>query len=190
MIKTMYVSEALSRYAYSLLHQKNLIKGGINLISGTSIRYLSNSQIKEHTIIPCTVINKKHGLNMNITERAASRLGEIFKDSKEILKVGVESGGCHGFQYVLKLINENEIYSTNKNSSDIDEFTDKNLDKNVIFVLPHGKGKVVIDEDSLKILNKTTLTYTTELIGSSFKIDGGNMKSSCGCGSSFDIDVN
>ena len=46
---------------------------------------------------------------------------------------------------------------------------------------------VVIDSDSLALLNGTTLDFQRELIGSSFKIVGGNMKSSCGCGSSFDL---
>lgn len=46
---------------------------------------------------------------------------------------------------------------------------------------------VVIDSDSLALLNGTTLEFQRELIGSSFKIIGGNLKSSCGCGSSFDL---
>ncbi|XBW38191.1 hypothetical protein QEN19_003783 [Hanseniaspora menglaensis] len=46
---------------------------------------------------------------------------------------------------------------------------------------------VSIDSDSLALLNGTTLDFQRELIGSSFKIIGGNMKSSCGCGSSFDL---
>ena len=59
--------------------------------------------------------------------------------------------------------------------------------------VPIGKDQkekdvsVVIDSDSLALLNGTTLDFQRELIGSSFKIVGGNMKSSCGCGSSFDL---
>lgn len=46
---------------------------------------------------------------------------------------------------------------------------------------------LMIDSNSLSLLNGTTLDFQRELIGSSFKLVGGNMKSSCGCGSSFDL---
>ncbi|CCC67673.1 hypothetical protein NCAS_0A11150 [Naumovozyma castellii] len=159
---------------------------------GVSKRFLTTS---EAIIQPWKVINKKPNLNMSISERAAERLEEIYNDSKEILKIGVESGGCHGYQYVLKLIPE-LTEGTNTclqgKMEDTDEFEHNDIDSikdSIIFVLPEEKGKVLIDEKSLKILNDTTLTYTTELIGSTFKIINGHLKSSCGCGSSFDIDI-
>ena len=52
-----------------------------------------------------------------------------------------------------------------------------------------GEAKVVMDEPSLELLKGSTIDYTTELIGSQFKIVGNpRAKSSCGCGTSFDID--
>lgn len=193
---------------------------------------------------------------LNITERASNRLNEIYKESKEVLSILVESGGCHGFQYNLKLFPDAELNdldlkectvskaltsatsnTTNNNENTIpseglvaaeikskqeqavaspettagasltmesstgsslpekedefdeDEFGEEEFGEDVdklVIVLPTG-AKLCIDSKSLQILNGTNLTYTTELIGSSFKIEGGNMKSSCGCGSSFDV---
>lgn len=55
-----------------------------------------------------------------------------------------------------------------------------------------GKGeyraKVVMDEPSLELLGGSSVDYTMELIGSQFKVTGiPGAKSSCGCGTSFDI---
>ena len=55
----------------------------------------------------------------------------------------------------------------------------------------HGSGKaeVVMDLASLELLKGSTVDFTTELIGSQFKIVGNpRAKSSCGCGTSFDIE--
>lgn len=48
---------------------------------------------------------------------------------------------------------------------------------------------VVMDEPSLELLKGSTVDFTTELIGSQFKIVGNpRATSSCGCGTSFDIE--
>ena len=57
---------------------------------------------------------------------------------------------------------------------------------------PTGNGtyapKVVMDEPSLELLKGSNIDYTMELIGSQFKVTGiPGAKSSCGCGTSFDI---
>lgn len=156
----------------------------------------------EQIIKPVRIMNQPPGSDMLISEGAYKRLSDIYRDSKEVLKISVESGGCHGFQYNMALIpdaevekevqelDKNEAATTRDSSAESDEFDDDfNDNKDVIFVLPQEGGKVVVDENSLKILNHTTLTYSTELIGSTFKISGGNLKSSCGCGSSFDVDA-
>jgi len=52
-----------------------------------------------------------------------------------------------------------------------------------------GKAEVVMDLPSLELLKGSTVDFTTELIGSQFKIVGSpRAKSSCGCGTSFDIE--
>lgn len=51
-----------------------------------------------------------------------------------------------------------------------------------------GQAKVVMDEPSLELLSGSTVDYTTELIGSQFKIvDNPRATSNCGCGTSFDV---
>lgn len=113
-------------------------------------------------------------LKVKITQRAANKLNEIKKtDDKpnQILRILVESGGCHGYQYVLGL----------KDTSTIDHEEDCIFDRD--------GAKFVIDSTSLQILRDSTIDYTTELIGSQFKvINSPYATSSCGCGSSFDFD--
>lgn len=114
-----------------------------------------------------------------ITPRAEHRLKTIAeKDGNPelALRVSVESGGCHGFQYLMKLIN----------TSDVD------TDDDTVFVNDEGAGqytaRVVMDEPSLELLKGSSVDYTMELIGSQFTVTGiPGAKSSCGCGTSFDI---
>lgn len=50
------------------------------------------------------------------------------------------------------------------------------------------EAKIVLDEPSLELLKGSKVDFTTELIGSQFKItDNPKASSSCGCGTSFDI---
>lgn len=173
-------------------------RGALSLSSSLLMRtYVTNMQennVSEKLVQPSHIVNKVSDLKLSISERAASRLNQIYKDSHEILKVGIESGGCHGFQYTLQLIPESKIDLKNgmmkdTKSAEPDEFADEARTKYTIYLIDNDTGKVVIDPNSLKLLNNTVLTYTNELIGSSFKISGGNMKSSCGCGSSFDVEI-
>ncbi|MCJ1225249.1 hypothetical protein MMC12_001898 [Toensbergia leucococca] len=113
---------------------------------------------------------------IDITSRAAIRLHEIMsKDSNPslALRVTVESGGCHGFQYLMSLTNTSAV----------------STEEDTIFEASDGTGaKVVMDEPSLELLKGSKIDYTMELIGSQFKIVGNPAAtSSCGCGTSFDI---
>lgn len=110
---------------------------------------------------------------MDISDRAITKLNNIAQEENNpgvALRISVESGGCHGFQYNLNL-------------SDVNTKTDEDC------VFEKGGAKVIIDDSSLGILRESTVDYTTELIGSMFKVvDSPYMASSCGCGSSFDFD--
>ncbi|CAK1360219.1 Iron-sulfur assembly protein 2 [Cercospora beticola] len=125
-------------------------------------------------------------MTINITPRAAHRLQNIAsKDSNPntALRVSVESGGCHGFQYLMSLIDV----------KDIDQEEDVVFENEERIGGSEGEGdgykaKVVMDEPSLELLNGSSVDYTMELIGSQFKVTGiPGAKSSCGCGTSFDI---
>lgn len=87
------------------------------------------------------------------------------------LRVSVESGGCHGFQYLMSLTDMSKVSSTDDS----------------VFEGRDG-SRVVLDEPSLDLLKGSKVDYTMELIGSQFKIvDNPLATSSCGCGTSFDI---
>lgn len=113
-------------------------------------------------------------LRVKISQQAADKLNKIKmddKNSEQVLRVGVESGGCHGFQYLLSL----------KNADTIDMENDS--------IFERDGAQVVIDQTSLEILQDSTIDYTTELIGSQFKVvDSPYASSSCGCGTSFSFD--
>jgi iron-sulfur cluster assembly accessory protein len=128
-------------------------------------------------------------MHVEITPRASRRLTEIMrKDSNPslLLRVTVESGGCHGFQYLMSLVDATKVDSV----------------EDTIFVTGdagpasgweqagEGKAKVVMDEASLELLKGSKIDYTMELIGSQFKIvDNPKASSSCGCGTSFDVKI-
>ncbi|GME36961.1 iron-sulfur cluster assembly 2 like mitochondrial [Neofusicoccum parvum] len=93
------------------------------------------------------------------------------KNPDLLLRITVESGGCHGFQYLMSLTNMSEI----------------SQEEDTVFEGADGT-KIVLDEPSLELLKGSKVDYTMELIGSQFKIvDNPAASSSCGCGTSFDV---
>lgn len=128
-----------------------------------------NPLVSDHNELP---------LLLSITERASSKLQNLIQTDKipnAALKIKVESGGCHGFQYDLKLI---------------DDYTELfNPDEDETMFVRDGVARVIIDKTSLEILRDSKVDYVHELIGSQFKVvDSPYTSSSCGCGSSFDFD--
>jgi Fe-S cluster assembly iron-binding protein IscA len=127
------------------------------------------------------------------------------------LRIQVESGGCHGFQYLMSLttlppLEGSSASAAPKNpSSDEPQEPSKafpsspfpgqkekmaELDEDdTVFAADDGSGaKVVMDGPSLELLKGSKVDFTMELIGSQFKIvDNPLATSSCGCGTSFDI---
>ncbi|KAG0157057.1 hypothetical protein PDIDSM_4241 [Penicillium digitatum] len=96
------------------------------------------------------------------------------------LRITVTSGGCHGFQYIMSLEGASKI--------DPDEDTVFEGEADEAATESAGEAKVVMDEPSLELLHGSTVDYTTELIGSQFKIvDNPRATSNCGCGTSFDV---
>jgi iron-sulfur cluster assembly accessory protein len=107
--------------------------------------------------------------DLRISDRASSQLNEINASQKtsHFLRVQVDNGGCHGFQY--------KIDTTEKTEKD-----------DILF--EHNDAKVLIDPITLDMIRGSTLDYLDELIGSSFQIVGNpNAESSCGCKISFNI---
>lgn len=119
---------------------------------------------------------------VNITPRAAHRLTAIAEQDQNpnlALRVAVESGGCHGFQYLMSLVNTSDVDAEEDTMFENEEPAKKDSSY---------KAKVVMDEPSLELLKGSSIDYTMELIGSQFKVTGiPGAKSSCGCGTSFDV---
>ena len=81
-----------------------------------------------------------------------------------VLRVGVQGGGCSGFQYALGF--------------------DSETDENDEVYEVHGV-RVVVDRFSLPYLNGADVDYTDGLMGAGFQINNPNVVAACGCGSSF-----
>ena len=102
-----------------------------------------------------------------VTDRAFARLAEIARETGEAraLRVGVEGGGCSGFQYDIRL----------------DDPAEDDL------VIEKDGMKVVVDEVSLPFLANAVIDFSEELIGARFVVKNPNAAANCGCGISFSV---
>lgn len=100
-----------------------------------------------------------------VTERAASHLSKVATKEKNdnlALRVAVEPGGCHGYQYKMELTDEVED----------DDFRFSIGDK----------VHLIVDSTSLRLIKGSTIDYVTELIGSQFAIFHNPQAKGAGCG--------
>ncbi|KAI8917111.1 iron-sulfur assembly protein IscA-like 2, mitochondrial-like protein [Powellomyces hirtus] len=136
-----------------LVHSLRTITTEPHLKSAATAAELSPSATPEPVLLvspsAAKAINKKSGSN-------------------SMLRVTVESGGCHGFQYKMDLTTEMD---------DVDD---------TVFEL--DGARVVVDAISLDFVAGSTLDYVEELIGSSFQVTNNpKAESSCGCKTSFNV---
>ncbi|KAK3494304.1 uncharacterized protein B0T23DRAFT_403302 [Neurospora hispaniola] len=131
------------------------------------------------------------------------RLSEIMtKDSNPYLalRIQVESGGCHGFQYLMKLVTLPEQLPELPLAEEAAEESEIREDDTIFSYYPDDSPapsspdltlpKIILDGPSLELLKGSKVDFTMELIGSQFKIvDNPLATSSCGCGTSFDIKI-
>lgn len=154
-------------------------------IPKASTSQTQTTEVPQEDIDDFNITKLIHGITdmkIAITKRASNKLTSIAGEDKNpnaALKVEVESGGCHGFQYNLKLTDLTE------------ELKDENNEL-LVFKRMGDDGEiaqVVLDDSSLQILQDSKVDYTKELIGSQFKIvDSPYTSTACGCGASFDFD--
>jgi iron-sulfur cluster insertion protein len=106
---------------------------------------------------------------LGLTEKAAEKVREIQAaeniEASYGLRLRVVGGGCSGFAYDLYFDQLTEM--------------DRTFDS-------HGV-KLIVDEMSLQYLAGTTVDYVEGLQGAGFKFVNPNVKSTCGCGSSFSV---
>ena len=106
---------------------------------------------------------------LQVTEKAKEKVAEILGQENRLgqgLRVQVVGGGCSGSQYGL-------TFAEGSNATDQ--------------VIDCGNFKVYIDAASSQYLDSATVDYIDGLNGSGFKIENPEAKSTCGCGSSFNV---
>ena len=106
---------------------------------------------------------------LNFTEHAIAKVKEIMAQQNPVpagLRVGVVGGGCSGFSYSMSFENGAGMM-------------DKTFDFDGL--------KVYVDATSLMYLKGVSVDYLETLEGAGFKFDNPNVKSTCGCGSSFNV---
>lgn len=104
---------------------------------------------------------------VQLTDTAINKVREIL-DTQEPkpagLRIAVVGGGCSGFSYSMAFENSPGL-----------------LDKTYAF----DGLKVFVDQASLLYLDGAQVDFVETLEGSGFKFNNPNVKSTCGCGSSF-----
>src|ERR1700757_4939136 len=109
---------------------------------------------------------------VQLTPVAVTKVKEIIQSqnpSPAGLRVAVVGGGCSGFSYHMAF--ENQI---NENSDNVYEFEGL---------------KVLVDQMSEMYLDGISIDYIETIEGSGFKFNNPNVKSTCGCGSSFSVEA-
>ncbi len=104
-----------------------------------------------------------------LTPQAITKVREIMATQDPLpagLRIGVVGGGCSGFQYSMAFENQPGM-----------------MDK----VFSFEDLKVFVDATSLMYLNGCTVDYVETLEAAGFKFDNPAVKSTCGCGSSFQV---
>ncbi len=106
---------------------------------------------------------------VTLTPVAASKVQEIIAQQNPKpagLRVAVVGGGCSGFSYHMA------FDQASNGSDDVYEF---------------GDLKVFVDQMSAMYLQGIEIDYIETLEGAGFKFNNPNVKSTCGCGSSFSV---
>jgi iron-sulfur cluster assembly accessory protein len=106
---------------------------------------------------------------VELTPSAIAKVREIMATQDPLpagLRIGVVGGGCSGFQYSMSFENQAGM-----------------MDKVVKF----DELKVFVDATSAMYLNGCTVDYVETLEAAGFKFENPQVKSTCGCGSSFSV---
>ena len=106
---------------------------------------------------------------INLTPVASTKVKEIMNMQTPVpvaLRVAVVGGGCSGFQYHMAFENQ---------TTDADQ------------IFEFDGLKVAVDQMSSMYLEGIEIDYIETIEGAGFKFNNPNVKSTCGCGSSFSV---
>lgn len=107
-------------------------------------------------------------MTIHVTEKAARQIANaiVAKRGGIGLRLGVKKVGCSGFAYTFDVAN--------------DVGSDDHL-------FEQHDAKVVVNDDSLAMLDGSTVDFVREGFKEIFKVDNPNVKAECGCGESFSV---
>ena len=108
---------------------------------------------------------------ISVTPLAAEKINELLTEEQKTgagLRVFVQGGGCSGFQYGL-MIEENGATPD----------ADQTIECNGV--------KLFVDPISSRYLKGAEVDFVDNISGGGFTIRNPNAKSTCGCGSSFNV---
>jgi iron-sulfur cluster assembly accessory protein len=106
---------------------------------------------------------------VRLTDSAVKKVREIMATQDPLpagLRIGVVGGGCSGFQYSMSFENQSGM-----------------MDK----VYDFDGLKVFLDATSMMYLNGCVVDYVETIEAAGFKFENPTVKSTCGCGSSFQV---
>jgi iron-sulfur cluster assembly protein len=106
---------------------------------------------------------------LTLTPKAIERIRYLVNQSSSqdnILRVGIEKGGCAGLKYSMDYISE---------IKEGDEIVDQD------------DIRIVIDPKAILYLIGTEMDYAEDKFSSGFKFNNPNEVSACGCGESVEI---
>lgn len=104
---------------------------------------------------------------IELTEAAATQVGVYLKERDvEGLRLAVKPTGCAGYEYIVG-------YAESIEEGD-QVFESKGI-------------PVIVDAESLELLDGTVVDFVTAGISKTFKFSNPNASGECGCGESFNI---
>jgi iron-sulfur cluster assembly protein len=107
-------------------------------------------------------------MTVSLTQSAADRIRSyLARRGRGVgLRVGVRKTGCSGYAYVVD-------YADSVGADDV--------------VFEQGGVKVVVDPQSLALIDGTEVDFVKEGLNEAFKFRNPNVKGECGCGESFSV---
>ena len=105
---------------------------------------------------------------ITLTENAAKQIRkQLAKRGKGLaLRIGVKKVGCSGFAYTFDYADEIRVGDQ---------------------MFESCNANVVVDADSLPVLDGSRVDFVREGLNDSFKFDNPNVDNTCGCGESFSL---
>lgn len=108
---------------------------------------------------------------ITVTHLAQEKIKEIIIEegnSNLKIRIFVKGGGCSGFQYGFAL-------------DDLVSDDDYHIEQ--------GEISLVVDSVSIQYLQGASIDYADDIYGAHFKISNPNAQSTCGCGNSFNPNI-